>query len=45
MGLEILSFNWFFGSENLFFTIKLLIKTQLTKNQENSTHRFGENDL
>ena len=26
MGLEIFNFRWFFGSEKLFFTIKLLIK-------------------
>ena len=45
MGLAILNFRWFFGSEKLFFTIKLLIKLDGKKYQENSAHRFGYNDL
>ena len=31
MGLEIFNFRWFFGSEKLFFTIKLLIKLDRQK--------------
>ena len=31
MGLEIFNFRWVFGSEKLFFTIKLLIKLDRKK--------------
>ena len=31
MGLEIFNFRWFFGSEKLFFTVKLLIKLDWQK--------------
>ena len=31
MGLKIFNFPWFFGSEKLFFTIKLLIKLDQQK--------------
>ena len=42
MGLEIFNFRWSFGSEKMFFTIKLLIKLNQQKNQENFIHRFGD---
>ena len=40
MVLEIFNFWWFYGSEKLFISIKLLINLDL---QENSAHRFGDN--
>ena len=45
MVLEIFKFRWFYTSEKLFFTIKLLKKTRSTKNQENFAHCFGDNYL
>ena len=42
MGLEIFNFRWFYGSEKLFFSVD---KSRLTKKQENSAHRFGDNYL
>ena len=45
MGLEIVDFQWFIDSRKLFFIIKLLIKLDRKKNQENFAHRFGDNNL
>ena len=45
MGLKIFNFRWFYGFENLFFSIKLLIKLDWQKKQENSKQLFGDNYL
>ena len=45
MAIEIFKFRWFQGSQKLFFTIKLLIKLDRQKKQENSAHGFGDNYL
>ena len=45
MGLEIFHFRWFYGSEKLFISIKLLIKLDWQKKQENSAHCFGDDYL
>ena len=45
MRLEKFNCRWFFDSKELFFTIKLLIKLDRQKNQENSAHGYGDNYL
>ena len=45
IGLKIFNFRWFFWFRKTFLYHKIINKTQSTKNQENSAHRFGDNYL